>query len=163
MTAVGRASRPYHQAMEVSLDDPVVFYAELADVEDPRVMLALRVHMEREQCSQPMKDNWEKRMKDVMCEYQSRQILLCLDSKVTGELRNKFKFNHKGAPLNPEAYDKHAATLTVVYGEQMIKEIISGQMNYPGITNAANAGMKKCLDESGETCRNARGCKSGTG
>ena len=143
MSAVGKASRPYHQAMEINLKDPISFCAKIADVSDPGVMLALRVRMEKEQCQQPMRTNWEKRMKDVMCEYQARQILLCLDHQITADLREKFGLDRKGVPVNPRAHDDYAAKLTAVYGEQMIEDITGGEMDYPGITRAANAGMAR--------------------
>lgn len=143
MRAVNAASKPYNQAMEIDLENPVGFCADIADVKDPKIMLALKVRMENERCSQPMKENWEKRMKDVMREYQAHRILFCLDCEIKADLNKKHKVTPQGLPLNPEAYDRDAPGVTVAHGQKMIQEIIDGHMNYPGITDQANSGMQQ--------------------
>lgn len=135
MRAIDPVTRVFDQAMELDISTPVEFCKSLIEVQDPRIMLTLFVRLHKEGKDASYIPNWEKRMKEVMCQVQAEQVAGFIDSQVKKDTAVAYGQNTKEYT---EAADDYMIERTTAHINKVVKEVQQGGMRKPGITDFKN-------------------------
>ena len=104
MSTLSGATRPYHQAMEIDINDPAHFCADMLTVNDPRVMIALRVRMDNENASPLLIESWQDRMREIMLDQCAQRTVMAMNQEVLRNVKSKV-----GSDRHPLGEPKDAA------------------------------------------------------